>query len=176
MGIFSCLSVMIGIVWVKAAPHNASSSSRKLIPLENVVWRSPDLSFATMVSLPRHLRNGDNVGNLSDIIDLSEGVMNPSVVPSKVCWQNIDRSDQAEKSAKTPTAPEQSPQPKQRGETSQSNQNQPSSQSHNDLKFSLRQRLYAKIDHWLHENMANLVEDALQATLQSRTKTVDKPE
>jgi hypothetical protein len=176
MGIFSCLSVMIGTVWVKAAPHNASSSSRKLIPLENVVWRSPDLSFAAMVSLPRHLRNGDNVGNLSDIIDLSEGVMNPSVVPSKVYWQNIDRSDQAEKSAKTPASPQQSPQPTPSSETIQSNQNPPSSQPHDDLKSSLRQQLYARIDHWLNENMANLVEDALQATPQSRTKPVDKPE
>ena len=62
------------------------------------------------------------------------------------------------------------------GETGQSSQNQPSSQSHDDLKFGLRQRLHARIDHWLDENMANLVEDALQATPQSRTKPVDKPE
>ena len=109
MGIFSGLSGMIETVRVKAVPHDALSSSRKLIPLENVVWRSPDLSFAAMDSLPRHRRNGDNVGNLSDIIDLSEGLMNPSAVPSKVYWQNIDRSDQAEKSAKTPASPQQSP-------------------------------------------------------------------
>jgi hypothetical protein len=62
------------------------------------------------------------------------------------------------------------------GETGQSSQNQPSSQSHNGLKSSLRKRLHARIDHWLDENMANLVEDALQATPQSRTKPVDKPE
>jgi hypothetical protein len=83
MGVFSGLSVMIETLRVKAAPHNASSSLRKLIPLENVVWRSPDLSFAAMDSLPRHRRNGDNVGNLPDIIDLSEVVMNPTAVPSK---------------------------------------------------------------------------------------------
>jgi len=47
---------------------------------------------------------------------------------------------------------------------------------HDDLKSGLRQRLHARIDHWLDENMANLVEDALQATPQSRTKPVDKPE
>ena len=176
MGIFSGLSGMIETVRVKTAPHDASLSSRKLIPLENVVWRSPDLSFAAMDSLPRHRQYGDNVGNLPDIIDLSEVVMNPSAVPSKEHWQNADRSDQAGKSAKTPASPQQSPQPMPSGETGQSSQNQPSSQSHDDLKSGLRQRLYARIDHWLDENMANLVEDALQAILQSRTKPVNKPE
>jgi len=91
MGIFSGLSGMIETVRVKAAPHDALSSSRKLIPLENVVWRSPDLSFAAMDSLPRHRQNGDNVGNLPDTIDLSEIVINPSAVPSKEHWQNADR-------------------------------------------------------------------------------------
>ena len=176
MGIFSGLSGMIETVRVKAVPHDALSSSRKLIPLENVVWRSPDLSFAAMDSLPRHRQNGDNVGNLPDIIDLSEFVMNPSAVLSKVYWQNIDRSDKTEKSAKTPASPQQSPQPKPSSETIQSNQNQLSSQPHDGLKFSLRQRLHARIDHWFDENMANLVEDALQTLPQSRRKPVDKPE
>ena len=45
-----------------------------------------------------------------------------------------------------------------------------------DLKSSLGQRPYTRIDHWLDENMANSVEDALQATLQSRTKPDDKEE
>ena len=173
MGIFSGLSGMTATVRVKAAPHDALSSSRKLIPLENVVWRSPDLSFAAMDSLPRHRQNGDNVGNLPDIIDLSEVVMNPSAVPSKEHWQNADRSDQAGKSAKTPASPQQSPQPMPSGETGQSSQNQPSSQSHDGLKSSLRKRLHARVDHWLDENKANLVEDALQATPQSRTKSLD---
>ena len=147
MGIFSGLSGMIETVRVKAVPHDALSSSRKLIPLENVVWRSPDLSFAAMDSLPRHRQNGDNVGNLPDIIDLSEVVMNPSAVPSKEHWQNADRSDQAGKSAKTPASPQQSPQPKPSSETTQSNQNQPSSKPHDDLKSSLGQRPYTRIDH-----------------------------
>ena len=47
---------------------------------------------------------------------------------------------------------------------------------HDDLKSSLGQRPYTRIDHWLDENMANLVEDALQATSQSRTKPVVKQE
>ena len=45
---------------------------------------------------------------------------------------------------------------------------------HDDLKSSLGQRPYTRIDHWLDENMANSVEDALQATPQSRTKPVVK--
>ena len=102
--------------------------------------------------------------------------MSPSAVPSKVCWQNIDRSDQAEKFAKTPASPQQSSQPIPSGETGKSSQNQPSSQSHDELKSGLRQRLHARIDPWLDENMAYLVEDALQATPQSRTKPVDKLE
>ena len=47
---------------------------------------------------------------------------------------------------------------------------------HVNRKFSLCQRPYTQIDHWLYENMANLVEDALQAISQSRTKPVDKQE
>ena len=47
---------------------------------------------------------------------------------------------------------------------------------YDDLKSNLRQRPHTQIDHWLDENMANLVEDALQATPQSRTKPVDKQE
>ena len=47
---------------------------------------------------------------------------------------------------------------------------------HDDLKSSLGQRPDTRIDHWLDENMANLVEDALQGTPQSRTKPVDKQE
>jgi len=164
---------MIETARSKAAPHGALSSSRKLIPLENVVWSSPDLSLAAIDPLLRHRRDGDKIGYLRDIIDLSEVVMNPSAVPSKMYLQDADRSDQTEKSAKTPASPQQSPQPKQSSEARQSNQNQPSSQSHDDFKSSLCRRFYAKIDHWLDENMANLVEDALQATPQSRTKPLD---
>ena len=47
---------------------------------------------------------------------------------------------------------------------------------HDDLKPSFGQRLYTRIGHWLDENMANSVEDALQSTPQSRTKTDDKQE
>ena len=129
-----------------------------------------------MDSLSLHRQNGYNIVNLSDIIDLSEVVMNPNMVLSKVHWQNIDRSNQAGKTAKTPRSPQQSQQPMPSCETGQSSHNQPPSQSHDDLNLSLRQRLHARIDHWLDENMANLVEDALQATPQSRTKPVDKPE
>ena len=47
---------------------------------------------------------------------------------------------------------------------------------HDDLESSLGQRHYTQIDHWLDENMANSVEDPLQATLQSRTKPDDREE
>ena len=47
---------------------------------------------------------------------------------------------------------------------------------HDDLKSSPGQRPDTRIDHWLDENMANSVEDALQATRQSRTKPDDKQE
>ena len=47
---------------------------------------------------------------------------------------------------------------------------------HDDLKSSLRQRSHTLIDYWFDENMANLVEDALQATPQSRTKPVYQQE
>jgi hypothetical protein len=126
--------------------------------------------------LLRHRRNGNNIGYLPEFINLSEVVLNPSAVPPKLYLQDSDRSDQAKKSAKALASPRQSQQPKPSGAAGQSSQNQPSSQSHDDLKSSLCQRLYAKIDHCLDKNMANLVEDALQASPQSRTKLVDKPE
>ena len=47
---------------------------------------------------------------------------------------------------------------------------------HDDLKSSLRQWPHTRTNHWLDENMANLVEDALQATPQSRTKPNNKSE
>ena len=45
-----------------------------------------------------------------------------------------------------------------------------------NLKTSLGQQSYTRIDPLLDENKSNSVEDALQATPQSRTKPVDKPE
>ena len=108
---------MIDTVRAKTAPHDALPSSRKLIPLENVVWRSLDLSLAAIDPLPHDRQNIDNVGNPRDIISVSEVAMNTSVVPSKVHWQNADRSDQAGKSANTPASPQQSPQPMPGGET-----------------------------------------------------------
>ena len=133
MGIFSGLSGMIETARNKAAPHGALSSSRKLIPFENVVWSSPDLSLAAIDPLLRHRRDGDKIGYLRDMIDLSEVVMNPSAVPSKMYLQDANRSDQTEKSAKIPASPQQSPQPKPSGEVGQSNQNQPSSKPHDDF-------------------------------------------
>ena len=100
MFIFSSLSGMIDTVRAKTAPHDALPSSRKLIPLENVVWRSLDLSLAAIDPLPHDRQNIDNVGNIRDIISVSEVTMNPSLVPSKVHWQNTDRSNHAEKTPK----------------------------------------------------------------------------
>jgi hypothetical protein len=71
-----------------------------------------------MDSLPRHRQNGDNFGNPPDIIDLSEVVMNPNMVPSNVHWQNNDRSNKAGKTAKSRRSPQQSPQPMPSGEIS----------------------------------------------------------
>ena len=47
---------------------------------------------------------------------------------------------------------------------------------HEDRKSSLQQAPHTRIAHWLDKHMANLVEDALQATRQSRTKPDDKKE
>ena len=41
-------------------------------------------SLAAIDPLPRPRQYGDGVGNLPNIIDLSEVVMNPNAVPSKV--------------------------------------------------------------------------------------------
>jgi hypothetical protein len=82
--IFSGLFEMIETSRAKAAPHDASSSYRKLTSIENVVWHSPDKSLAAIDPLPRPRQYGDDVGNFPNIIDLSEVVMNPNAVPSKV--------------------------------------------------------------------------------------------
>ena len=81
---------MIETLWTKAAPHDALTSSRQLILLENLVLRSPDKSLAAIDPLPRQRQYDDDVGNLADIIDPSAVVMNPSAVPTKVHWQNAD--------------------------------------------------------------------------------------
>ena len=94
MVIFSGLSGMFETVRAVSAPRKILSSSRKLMPLENVVWRSPDISAAAAEASPRNRHYG--VCDLHDIIDLSEILMNPSVVPSKVHWQDADRSNQVE--------------------------------------------------------------------------------
>ena len=143
MAIFSGLSGMFETVRAASAPRKILSSSRKLMPLENVVWRSPDSSTAAAETSPRNRHYGGDVFDLPDIIDLSEVVMNPSTVPSKVHWQNASGSGQAGKTAKT----QASSQPTPKGESDQQSQNQPSSDALDDLKSSLRQRLHAKIDH-----------------------------
>ena len=96
MAIFNDLSGMIETLRAKAAPHDALSSSRKLIPPENVVWRSPSKSFVAIDPLPRHRQYGDEVGNLPDFVDPSDVVMNLCAVPSKVHWKYADRSNQSE--------------------------------------------------------------------------------
>ncbi|MDC0649142.1 hypothetical protein OAQ37_01355 [Alphaproteobacteria bacterium] len=84
---------MIESTKATATPRDALSSSHKLIPLENVVWRSPDMSFAGIDTLPCNRQYVADSGNPLDIIDLKEVVMNLSVVPSKVHWQNTNPSD-----------------------------------------------------------------------------------
>ena len=101
MGIVNYLSRIIEASGSIAAPHYALHSSRKLIPLDIVVWRSPDKSLAVMDSLPRHHKSSDNVDNFLDIIDMSEVVMTPSAVPSKMHLHISSRLNQAGNTAKT---------------------------------------------------------------------------
>ena len=101
MGIVNYLSRIIETLGAIAAPHYALHSSRKLIPLDIVVWRSPDKSLAVMDSLPRHHKSSDNVDNFLNIIDMSKVVMTPSAVPSKMHLQISSWSNQAGNTAKT---------------------------------------------------------------------------
>ena len=176
MGIFNHRSRIIETLGTIALPHYALHSSRKLIPLKILVWRSPDMSLAATDCLPRHHKSSNDVDNFRDIIDMSEVVITPSAVQSKMHLQISGQSNQAGNIAETQQSPLPASQAKPTGKPVNQTKNIPSSKSHDVLKFSLRQRLHARIDHWLAENMANLVEDALQATPQSRTKPIDKPE
>ena len=115
MGIVNYLSRIIETSVAIAAPHYALHSSRKLIPLDIVVWRSPDKSLAVMDSLPRHHKSSDNVDSFLDIIDISEVVMTPSAVPSKMHLQISGRSNQAGNTAKTQQSPLTASQAKPKG-------------------------------------------------------------
>ena len=119
-------------------------------------------------------------GKLPDIVDLAKVMMSPSVGLPKVYLQNAHPSDQSRKNHQNTiivaNIAANITSAKTKEKTGQSSQSQPASKPHDDLKSSLRQLLHAKIDHWLDENMANLVEDALQATPQSRTKPIDETE
>ena len=115
MGIVIYLARIIEASGSIAAPHYALHSSRKLIPLDIVVWRSPDKSLAVMDSLPRHHKSSDNVDNFLDIIDMSEVVMTLSVVPSKMHLQISGRSNQAGNTAKTHQSPLPASQAKPKG-------------------------------------------------------------
>ena len=105
MGIVNFLSRIIEILGGVAAPHYALHSSHKLIPLDIVVWLSLDKSLAVMVSLPCHHKSSNNVDSFLDTVDMSEVVMTPSAVPSKMHLQISGRSNQAGNTAKTQQLP-----------------------------------------------------------------------
>ena len=105
MGIINYLSRIIEASVAIAAPHYALHSSRKLIPLDIVVWRSPDKLLAVMDSLPRHHKSSNNDDSFLDIIEMSDVVMTPSAVPSKMHLQISGQLNQAGNTAKTQQSP-----------------------------------------------------------------------
>ncbi|MFZ8924067.1 MAG: hypothetical protein ACO2ZQ_04955 [Candidatus Puniceispirillaceae bacterium] len=96
---------------------------------------------------------------MPDIIILEDVVLNPRETHEPVEWQTPnDQENRLGTDSKQPAT----------------SQDYSSPVRHDALKSRLRRKLHAQIDRWLDENIANLVDDALQATPQSRTKPVDK--
>jgi hypothetical protein len=142
-----------------------------VLQLGDVVWRAPETNGTAGKTASKNTSEtpretisettskiGAN-GYLPDIIILEDVVLNPRETHEPVEWQTPnDQENRLGTDSKQPAT----------------SQDYSSPVRHDALKSRLRRKLHAQIDRWLDENIANLVDDALQATPQSRTKPVDK--
>ncbi|XDZ67508.1 hypothetical protein AB8878_08375 [Alphaproteobacteria bacterium LSUCC0226] len=142
--------------------HRREPRGVGVLQLGDVVWRAPDTSEGNRTASKNTSETISKIGAngyLPDIIILEDVVLNPRETHEPVEWQTPnDQEKRLGTGSKQPAT----------------SQDHSSPVRHDALKSRLRRKLHAQIDRWLDENIADLVDDALQATSQSRTKPVDK--
>jgi hypothetical protein len=170
MAVFKGLSGIFATGPTSWVLHRREPRGAGVLQLGDVVWRAPDTSEGNRTAGKTASKTtGKNTsetkskiganGYLPDIIILEDVVLNPRETHEPVEWQTPnDQENRLGTDSKQPAT----------------SQDYSSPVRHDALKSRLRRQLHAQIDRWLDENIANLVDDALQATPQSRTKPVDK--
>ena len=170
MAVFKGLSGIFATGPTSWVLHRREPRGVGVLQLGDVVWRAPDTSEGNRTAGKTASKTtGKNTsetkskiganGYLPDIIILEDVVLNPRETHEPVEWQTPnDQENRLGTDSKQPAT----------------SQDYSSPVRHDALKSRLRRQLHAQIDRWLDENIANLVDDALQATPQSRTKPVDK--
>lgn len=170
MAVFKWLSGIFATGPTSWVLHRREPRGVGVLQLGDVVWRAPDTSegnrTASKTASKTVSKNTSETiskiganGYLPDIIILEDVVLNPRETHEPVEWQTPnDQENRLGTDSKQPAT----------------SQDYSSPVRHDALKSRLRRKLHAQIDRWLDENIANLVDDALQATPQSRTKPVDK--
>jgi hypothetical protein len=170
MAVFKGLSGIFATGPTSWVLHRREPRGVSVLQLGDVVWRAPDTSEGNRTAgRTASKTTGKNTsetkskiganGYLPDIIILEDVVLNPRETHEPVEWQTPNDQEN-----RLGTYSKQSA----------TSQDYSSPVRHDALKSRLRRKLHAQIDRWLDENIANLVDDALQATPQSRTKPVDK--
>jgi len=166
MAVFKGLSGIFATGPTSWVLHRREPRGVGVLQLGDVVWRAPDTSEGNRTASKTASKNTSKTiskiganGCLPDIIILEDVVLNPRETHEPVEWQTPnDQENRLGTDSKQPAT----------------SQDYSSPVRHDALKSRLRRKLHAQIDRWLDENIANLVDDALQATPQSRTKPVDK--
>ena len=166
MAVFKGLSGIFATGPTSWVLHRREPRGVGVLQLGDVVWRAPDTSEGNRTASKTTGKNTSETkskiganGYLPDIIILEDVVLNPRETHEPVEWQTPnDQENRLGTDSKQPAT----------------SQDYSSPVRHDALKSRLRRQLHAQIDRWLDENIANLVDDALQATPQSRTKPVDK--
>ena len=166
MAVFKGLSGIFATGPTSWVLHRREPRGVGVLQLGDVVWRAPDTSEGNRTANKTANKNTSETiskiganGYLPDIIILEDVVLNPRETHEPVEWQTPnDQENRLGTDSKQPAT----------------SQDYSSPVRHDALKSRLRRKLHAQIDRWLDENIANLVDDALQATPQSRTKPVDK--
>ena len=174
MAVFKGLSGIFATGPTSWVLHRREPRGVGVLQLGDVVWRAPDTSEGNRTAGKTANKTASKTASkntsetiskigandyLPDIIILEDVVLNPRETHEPVEWQTPnDQENRLGTDSKQPAT----------------SQDYSSPVRHDALKSRLRRQLHAQIDRWLDENIANLVDDALQATPQSRTKPVDK--
>ncbi|MDA0359348.1 MAG: hypothetical protein O3C14_09570, partial [Proteobacteria bacterium] len=164
MAVFKGLSGIFATGPTSWVLHRREPRGVGVLQLGDVVWRAPDTSegnrTAGKTASKTTNKNTNETpsettgkiranGYLPDIIILEDVVLNPRETHKPVEWQTPNgQENRLGTDSKQPAT----------------SQDYSSPVRHDALKSHLRRQLHAQINRWLDENIANLVDDALQAT------------